>query len=119
VVTQFNARQSSFLLSDVNITRQATWAGGVLQGVTYNGTHTLSATLPNASFSYTVATQGSVSYSGGGTPLQGAWLITLPRNLITITVAGGMATIAIDAGKDGSIDRTFTVPVGQLDANAG
>lgn len=119
VTTQFNARSSTFILSDMNITRQATWAGGVLQGVSYSGTHTLSASLPNASFSYIVATQGSASYSGTGTPLQGTWQITLPRNLITITVSGGTATIAIDEGKDGSIDRSFTVPVGQLDANAG
>ena len=80
VVTQFNARQSSFTLSDVNITRQAMFVGGILQSTSYNGAHTLSATLPNASFSYTVATQGGVSYSANGTPLQGAWQITLPRS---------------------------------------
>jgi hypothetical protein len=30
-----------------------------------------------------------------------------------------MATIAIDHGKDGTVDRTITVPLPQLDANAG
>ena len=119
VVTQFNARQSSFTLSGVDITRQAVFAGGILQSTSYNGTHTLSAVLPNASFSYTVATQGGVSYSANGAPLQGAWQITLPRSRITITIANGSATITIDEGKDGSIDRTFTVPVSRLETDAG
>jgi hypothetical protein len=43
----------------------------------------------------------------------------LPNLLITVTVANGTATIAIDDGKDGTIDRTITIPAGQLAADAG
>jgi hypothetical protein len=44
-------------------------------------------------------------------------LRTLPQAIVTVTVANGVATVAIDRGKDGTIDSTFTVP--QLVAAAG
>lgn len=119
LATHYNARSSTFTLSNADIVRTATLVGGSLQSSTINGSHTLSAVLPNASFSYSVATSGGVSYAADGTPVSGAWTVTLPRQIITITVGGGIATIAIDFGKDGTIDRTFTVPVPQLSSSAG
>jgi hypothetical protein len=93
--------------------------GGALQSSTINGHHSLVGTLPNASFSYAVATSGSVTYAADGTPASGRWTVMLPNALITVTVANGTATIAIDDGKDGTIDRTITIPAGQLAADAG
>ena len=119
LATQFNSRQSTFTLSAVNITRQSTWLNGVPQSSTLNGTHTLSATLPNGAFSYTVATQGTVTYSAAGLPTSGAWSITLPNALVNVSVANAVATITVDDGKDGTIDRTFTIPVPNLQTNAG
>jgi hypothetical protein len=119
LATQFNARQSTFTLSAVDITRTSTWLNGVPQGSSMNGTHTLSATLPNGAFSYTVATQGDVTYSATGVPTAGAWSITLPRTLVTVTIGSGSATITVDDGKDGTIDRTFTIPVANLPPAAG
>jgi hypothetical protein len=119
LATQFNARQSTFTLSAVDITRTSTWLNGVPQGSSMNGTHTLSATLPNGAFSYTVATQGDVTYSAAGVPTSGAWSITLPRTLVTVTIGTGSATITVDDGKDGTIDRTFTIPVANLPPAAG
>ena len=75
--------------------------------------------LPNASFSYSVATSGGVTYAADGTPAADSWTIALPNALITVAVANGTATIAIDDGKDGTIDRSFTIPVAQLTADAG
>ena len=75
--------------------------------------------MPNASFSYSVATSGGITYAANGTPAAGLWTITLPNALITVTVANGTATIAIDDGKDGTIDRTITIPAAQLAADAG
>ena len=89
------------------------------QSSTLNGTHTLSATLPNGAFSYTVATQGTVTYSAAGLPTSGAWSITLPNALVNVSVANAVATITVDDGKDGTIDRTFTIPVPNLQTNAG
>lgn len=119
LATHFNARSSSFTLSGVDITRQSTWLNGVLQSSSINGTHTLSASLPNGSFSYTVATQGGVSYAASGLPTAGAWTITLPLTRVGVSIANAVATITVDDGKDGTIDRTFTVPIGRLESDAG
>jgi hypothetical protein len=119
LATRFNARSSSFTLSAVDIARQSTWLNGVLQSSSIDGTHTLSATLVNGAFSYTVATQGGVSYSETGTPVSGAWTITLPVKQVNVSVSGGTATIEVDDGKDGTIDRTFIVTVGRLESEAG
>ena len=119
LATHYNARSSSFTLSNADILRTATVVGGALQSSTIDGHHTLSGTLPNASFSYSVATSGGVTYAANGTPASGMWTVTLPHQIITITVGNGIATIAIDFGKDGTIDRTFTVPAPQFAAGAG
>ena len=119
LATHYNARSSSFTLSNADILRTATVVGGALQSSTIDGHHTLAGTLPNASFSYSVATSGGVSYAANGTPTSGMWTVTLPRQIITVSVANGIATIAIDFGKDGTIDWTFTVPAPQFAAGAG
>jgi hypothetical protein len=119
LATHFNARSSSFTLSAVDITRQSTWLNNELQSSSINGTYTLSAVLPNGSFSYTVATQGGVSYAASGLPTAGAWTITLPFTRVGVSIANAVATITVDDGKDGTIDRTFTVPIGRLESDAG
>jgi hypothetical protein len=120
LVTRYDARTSTFTLSAADITRTATLVGGVIQSSTVAGTHTLSAVLPNRSFSYTVATTGGVTtYAADGKPTAGAWTITLANAIIDVTVANGTATIAIDLNKDGTIDRTITVPVATLVGDAG
>jgi hypothetical protein len=117
--TQFNSRSSVFTLSAVDVTRQSVWSLGLPVSSTVNGTHTLAATLPNGAFNYTVSTQGSVSYSAAGVPTAGAWTVTLPKTLIGVTVANAIAAITVDDGKDGTIDRTFSVPVARLQTDAG
>lgn len=119
LVTQGSARSSTFTLSAVDITRQTTWQADTLLSAHLNGTHTLSGTLVNGSFSYTVATEGDVTYSAQGLPSTGAWALTLPSRRLVVTVANGTATITTDLGKDGTIDRTVTVPVSQLATEAG
>ncbi len=119
VATQFNARNSVFTLSNVNITRQATLQNNVLQSTSYSGTHTLSATLPNGAFSYTVSTQGNVNYSATGVPTSGAWSLALPNTLITTSVNSTQASITVDEGKDGTIDRSFVLPVITMLESAG
>lgn len=119
VTTNFNNRTSVFTLGNVDLTRQASFAGSVLQSTSHTGSHTLSAVLPNLRYSYSVATQGGTVFDANGLPTQGGWVITLPRRTVTITVAGSNATIAIDDGNNGSIDRSFTVPIAALAAGAG
>ncbi|NKI95174.1 hypothetical protein [Rhizobacter sp. SG703] len=119
LTTHYNGRTGNFTLSAADITRQATLVNGVLQASSINGTHTLSATLPSGSSSYTVATQGSATYDAAGLPTGGAWTITLPRVAVGLSIADALATITVDQGKDGTIDRRVTVPVSRLASDAG
>ena len=120
LATNYNSRSSLFTLSATDIQRTATLVGGVLQSSTIMGTHTLAGVLPNATFSFTVATTGgATAYGPDGRPTSGAWTITLPQNIVAVTIANGTATITVDQGKDGTIDRTLTIPLPQLQASAG
>ncbi|WP_457336020.1 hypothetical protein [Rhizobacter sp. P5_C2] len=119
LTTHYNGRTSDFSLNAVDITHQAALRDDVLQGSAINGTYTLSPTLPNGSASVTVATQGGVSYGPTGLPIAGAWTITLPRVAIGLSIANSLATITVDQGKNGTIDRSVTVPVSRLASDAG
>ena len=119
LATRYNTRSSTFVLSAVDLTRTATLAGGALQSSGSSGSHTVAATLPNASFGFTVATSGGATYAADGTPTAGLWTITLPNTTITVSIGGTTATVALDRGKDGTIDHSFTLPVAQLVALAG
>ena len=119
LTTHYNGRTADFSLSAVDITRQATLVDGVLQGSSINGTHTMGLTLPNGSARYTVATQGSATYGPTGLPVGGTWTITLPHAAVGLAIANALATITIDQGKDGTIDRSITVPVSRLASDAG
>lgn len=108
VTTVYQGRTSHYTLSQADWTRQTVWLDGLPQSATFNGTHTLSGTRPSSSFSYTVATRGGVQYGADGQPVSGAWTITLPTALLGVSIATGTATLTVDEGKDGTIDRTYT-----------
>jgi hypothetical protein len=119
LATQFNGRSSSFTLAAVDITRMAAFSGGVIQSSSVSGTHSLTATTPDRSFSYTVATTGGASYGADGKPISGNWTITLPDSIITVSLANGSVTLTFDKNKDGTIDRTIVLTRDQLFASAG
>jgi hypothetical protein len=119
LTTTAGMRTSTFTLSAMDIQRTAVLMNGAIQSSTITGTHTVSAVTPSGSFSYTAATSGSATYASDGTPLSGAWTVTLPNNLINVSIANSVATITVDNGKDGTIDRTIVVPVPLFVASAG
>lgn len=119
VTSQRNARSSQFTLSAVDQTRSVSVTNGVLSARTASGTHTMSAVLPNGSWTITSATQGTVSYDANGVPTQGAWTITLPNNRIGISVVPGTLTVTLDRGPDGTIDRTWVFSTTTLPTDAG
>lgn len=119
VTSQRNARNSSFTLTNVDLTRSIAVTGGVVSARSSSGTHTMSAVLPNASWTITTATQGAVSYDANGVPTQGAWTITLPNNRIGVSVVPGTVTVTVDYGADGTIDRTYIFNATTLVAEAG
>jgi len=111
-------RTSTFTLSDVDMTRTFTQVSGVLTATSFNGTHTMNAVLPNATWSITTATQGGVTCDANGVPTQGAWTITLPNDRVGISVVPGTLTVTVDFGADGSIDRTFIFSTATVVAGA-
>ena len=113
-----NARASSLTLTGVDFTRSVTTTGGVIGGSTGSGALTIAATLPNGAWTAEIVTQGTVSYDTSGLPTQGNWQITLPHNRIGLELGAGVATITIDHGPDGTIDRTYTFGAGTLAAQA-
>lgn len=120
VTSRRSGRTSTFTLSALDLTRSVITSGGNPTAISSSGTVTMTAALPgNVSWSITVATQGTVGFTTDGVPTQGVWRITLPNNIIGVSVVPGMATITIDLGADGSIDRTITVQTVTLVGDAG
>lgn len=114
-----NARSSAFTLSDVDVQRSVAVTNGVVAGATGSTAMTLAAVLPNGTWTATVASQGNVAYDAAGLPTSGTWSITLPHNAIGVTVSPGTATVTVDHGPDGTIDRTWTWSTTTLAAEAG
>ena len=114
-----NARTSTFTFTNVDQTRSFTTTGGVVSARSRSGTVTIDAQLPNGRWTVTTATQGAVSYDANGVPTQGAWTITLPNNIIGISVVPGTLTVTADWGADGTIDRTWVFTAGQIGSAAG
>ena len=111
-------RTSTFTLSNVDMTRTFTLVNGVLTATSFDGTHTIDAVLPNATWSITTATQGGVTCDANGVPIQGAWTITLPNDRVGISVVPGTLTVTVDFGADGTIDRTFVFSTATVVAGA-
>lgn len=112
------ARVASFSLTNVDVTRTVVFTAGVFTSVSYTGTATWSASLPNGSFSVTYTVQNA-TYDGNGTPTGGTWTIQLPNHRLQLTVAGNLATVTIDFNSDGTIDRTHVFAIGEFVAGAG
>lgn len=119
ITTDFSGRTGNFTLSDVDLTRQASYSDAGLQSTNYDGKHSLAGIVAGESFEYRVATQGSATYNANGIPTQGGWIITLPHHTVTTSVADGTATIAVAEGKEGNTDRSFSVSTALLTAGAG
>jgi hypothetical protein len=120
VATAFNSRNRSFDFTNIDWTYSVTTTNGVVSGTSHSGTISLSATLPDGSFSITESTQGSVSFDPStGLPTSGSWTITLPNNVITVTIANGSATVGIKWDGDSTTDKTYTFTIGTLADSAG
>jgi hypothetical protein len=119
VTTEFNGRIGNFTLSDVDLTRQASYSAGALIASSHAGSHKLAGTVPGVPFEYSVVTEGRASFSASGAPIQGGWVVTLPHRSIAITLANAIVTIAIDEGENGNLGRSFTLPLESFGEAAG
>lgn len=98
----------SFAVSNGSLDVAVTRVNGVVTATSSGGSHTLTS----GSTSFTVSTSGSASYDSSGLPTLGSWTLTLPRHRLVLDLTsdqnGGTATLQLDAGNDGSIDRSWT-----------
>lgn len=115
-VSVHNGRTSSLTLRDVDITRTVTTVNGVPTAVTSDSDFSLTL-LGVGGWTATISTDGLVSYSPGGVPASGSWLILLPHDRIGIVLAANTATVTVDHGPDGSIDRTYVFSLATLTAS--
>lgn len=113
-----NARTSSLTLSNVDVSRSVTTLSGVLSGSSLSGSMTMALGTPNGAWTATLATQSAATYDASGVPVQGSWSMTLPHNRIGLQVGAGSATITVDHGPDGSVDRTYTFSIATLASQA-
>jgi hypothetical protein len=114
LTAQRGSRTSSLTLTNVDLTRTVNAVDGVVSGSSYSGHHTLSGTADGYTFSLAVSTTGGVTYDANGVPVSGAWTTLRPDATLVTQVANGSVTITVDLGNDGTIDRTWTFPIGQL-----
>jgi hypothetical protein len=116
-VSARNGRTASLTLSNVDLTSTSTTVAGVPTGSTSSGSFTI-ALMGFGGWTATFSSNGAASYTPGGVPVQGSWLLILPRDRIGLVVAAGVATVTVDHGNDGSVERTYTFNVGTLTASA-
>jgi len=101
-------RHSSFTLADVDVQRTLVSTGGVVDSYSFEGTQTLTATLPAGSWHITSATEGAVDFNSDGAPVEGQWTVSTSRNALDVTAGDGTWTVNLDQSADGTIDRTWT-----------
>jgi hypothetical protein len=116
--TRRGSGQQSFTVTALAVQRSSLWAGGLLQSSTMNGSARFTAALGDTSYTATLTTAGSTRYAADGLPTGGSWTLALPNSLLGLTIAATSATLTVDDGRNGSIDRMVTVPVSVLVAAA-
>ncbi len=118
LTTQRNSRTQAFTVTALAVQRSSTWSAGLPLSSSMQGSSTFTAALGDASYSATLTTSGSTAYGADGLPTSGSWALTLPNTQIGLAVSGEWATLTVDDGHNGSIDRSLTVPRATLAAAA-
>ena len=105
-----NNRPSRLALTDVDWTQTATTTGGVTS-YDSDGHVTMSYDGWFGRWSATVTTDGAVRFAINGLPLDGRWRITLPQDLILVTIANSEVRAALDFGRNGTVERLLLWPI--------
>jgi hypothetical protein len=118
----FATRNASYNLRSLDWTVTRTYnAAGALTTRTHQGSVVIDASTPrrpNATLS--VTTQGTLTLDGSdGAAAAGSFTIVTSRNKIACTYGNGVATLTLDLGNDGTIDRTWTLTRTVLIGEAG
>lgn len=106
-------RSAGASLSLMDITRVASFNAGVMQSGQIKGTVTVKPDRAGGQ-SITTDLSGGMTFDANGQPSSGSWSIHRPQLIVGITAASGTATITLDKGADGVVDRTLTLPLSSL-----
>lgn len=118
----FGTRNASYNLRSLDWTVVRTYnTSGALVSRTHQGSVVIDASTPrrpNATLN--VTTQGTLTLDGtDGAAASGSFTIVTARNKIACTYGNGVATLTLDLGNDGTIDRTWVITRTELKGEAG
>ncbi len=105
-------RDASYNLRSYDWTVTRTYdAGGALVSRSHAGSLVADAHTPRRpDASLQITTEGTLTLNGGdGATASGSFTIITSRNTIACTYGGGVATLTLDIGNDGKIDRSWTL----------
>jgi hypothetical protein len=113
VAVQVDASQgsTSLTIKSLAMTRQVTWAASKVQALVLSGAHSL-VTAAGRTLSTTI--DGSLAYTSSGAPATGVWTMAAKKLALKVSVHDGQADVDVDALADGTVERSFTIPVAQL-----
>lgn len=111
MATLIGQRESNYNLRDVDWAVVKTYdAGGALVSRSHDGALTLEADNPRRpDAQLAIATDGALTVGSDGYVAAGRLVATSTENQLSATWAAGSVTITLDLGRDGSIDRTWTI----------
>ncbi|WP_200228334.1 hypothetical protein [Rubrivivax gelatinosus] len=121
LVASIGGRESNYRLNSYDWTVVKTYdAGGALTGRTHDGQLTLQSDTPRRpDAQIEIESDGALTIGSDGYVAAGRFVATTTNDELTATWADGSVTLTLDLGKDGSIDRTWTVTRDQLKAQLG
>ncbi len=113
VAVQAEATQGSaaLTLKSLAMTRQVTWAASKVQSLVLSGAHSL---VTSAGRTLSTTIDGSLVYTTSGAPATGVWTMTTKKLALKVAAHDGQADVEVDLQADGTVDRSFTIPMSQL-----
>lgn len=111
MVTMIGERESNYRLRDLDWTVVKTYdAGGAFVSRTHDGELTLEADNPRRpDAQLAIDTDGALTVGADGYVAAGRLVATSNEHELTATWADASVTITLDLGRDGSIDRSWTI----------
>jgi len=108
------SRTRQYSLSALALQRSSVWQAGQPVSSSLSGQLTLSASGPAGSTQLSASVQSQVSRQADGAPASGHWTLTLPQAALDLTLANAVATLSLDEGPDGTVDRRWQLSLDRL-----
>lgn len=120
--TVAGTRTATYRLNSLDWTVSRTYGGsGELTGRSHQGSVSIAASTPRRpDATLDITSQGTLTLDGAGVAAaEGSFTVVDARNRIRCVYGAGIATLTLDLGNDGSIDRTWVITLTRLVGDAG